>query len=233
MRMSPGLIGGEDSSVRCGSCITMAVAALAVAVCAVLIASETASANPIPSRDTGTPVIVGLILIFLMNLPVNVFWYSTFVLAMFRAKVLEPTLVPAFSGGAIAGKALWAAIVVSALGALIDVFSGEDDIFWFKEIGETTAIALVLVFVSVVTVSMVIPRLTAGQSLLVALLMVLMNLIHWTLIAAVFYGGDSAENPAPYVISYGIICAVLSVCVYRLLSRVEPPDTSLDLGSAE
>lgn len=231
--MSPGLIGGEGSRVLCGDYITMAMAALAVAACGLLAASGAASANPLPSHDYGMPLIVGLGILFLMNLPVNVFWYSTFVLVLSRAKVLGFASVPEPSGDTLARKVLGAAIFVSVVGAIIDMFAGSNDSVWFKEIGEATVVALALVFASVVVITLAVPRLRTAQSVLLAALMTFMNLIHWTLIATVFYGDESWDNPAPYIVVYGLICAVLSVFVYRLLSRVEPPDTSVDLGSAE
>lgn len=229
--MRLGLMGGEGSRVRRGDRITMAMAALAVAACGLIAASGAASANPLPSHDYGMPLIVGLGILFLMNLPVNVFWYSTFVLVLSRARVLGFTSVPEPSGDALARKVLGAAICVSAVGAMIDLFAGSDDSVWFKEVGEATVVALALVFASVLVITLAVPRLRIAQSVLLAALMTSMNFVHWTLIAAVFYGDESWDNPAPYIVVYGLVCAVLSVFAYRLLSRVGPPDTSLDIGS--
>lgn len=205
-------------------CMSMAMSA--VVACALLAASQTASGNPVPmpTEWEGTPLLVGLVLIFLMNLPLNTFWYSLVVLALSRARMLEFTRVPAYVNGALASKVLGAAVLVSGLGAVIDVFSGEDDIFWFRELGEATLVAAALVFASVLIASMAIPRLKAVQSFILAAAIASMNLVHWIVIAEVFYGDGTSSNPAPYVVAYGIICAVLSVVVYKIISRTEPSD---------
>ena len=223
--MARGLLGIESSSVRYGDYTPMAMAALVVAVCALLAASGTASARLMASDfERGIPLIVGLVLLFLMNLPINVFWYSAFVLVLSRAKMLDFTTTPAFSGSTLANKVLGAAVCVSAMGALIDMFASGDDTTWIKEIGEVTVVALALVFASVVVASMAIPRLKGVPSIVIAAAIAFMNLVHWIVIAEVFYGGADSENPAPFIVAYGLICAVLSVVTYVLISRIEPSD---------
>ena len=81
-----------------------------------------------PTEWEGTPLLVGLVLIFLMNLPLNTFWYSLVVLALYRSKMLEFTRVPAYVNGALASGDIDLNRRVAVLGETVasEVFKGRD-----------------------------------------------------------------------------------------------------------
>jgi peptidoglycan/LPS O-acetylase OafA/YrhL len=231
--MRLGLRGGNGRDLGNHRYFCVAMAASAFVACGLLVASRAASANGLSSQEQDVPLLVGLALIFLMNLPINAFWYSLNVLALSRARMLKFTRVPPYSDGALASKTLVAAVCVSALGALIDLFAGEDEVFWFRELGEATMIAAILVFASVVVVSMTAQRLKAAPALIIAAAFAVIYLVHWIVVAEMFYGDGTSENPTPYVATYGIICAILSVATYLWISRTEPCDACSLVESEE
>jgi len=193
-----------------------------LSIAALLAVSHTAVANPVPINEGPEVILAVFGLLFLMNLPVNVFWYSIGVLALSRVRRLHFAVVPGFFGRVLCRKVAGAAVSITLLGALIDMSSAEFEAFWFREIGVTALVALVLVFVSVAGISSAILRLRLVPSLTVAGWMAIMNLVHWTVIATVFYGDGPAENPAPAVVAYGMICAILSMITLRTIAKVEP-----------
>lgn len=231
--MRPGLKDGDSRCVASHRYLCVAMAASAFAACGLFVASQGASARLVPSQVQDMPLLVGLALIFLMNLPIITFWYSLSVLALSRARMLKFTCAPPHSDGALASKTLVAAVCVSALGALIDLFAGEEEVFWFRELGEAAMVAAILVFASVVVVSMTAQRLKAAPAIIIAVAFALIYLVHWIVVAEVFYGDGTSENPTPYVATYGIICAILSVATYLLISRTEPSDACAVVESGE
>lgn len=186
-----------------------------------LAVSVPASADPVPV--VGAVTILAFVgLLFLMNLPINAFWYSVGVLALSRMRRLSFRSAPGFQGRKLSRKVFGAAALVTLVGALIDMASGIIGPSWYREMGVAAALALVLVFASVLAVSFAVLRLRAMPSLMMASGMAIMNLVHWMVISAVFYSYGSSENPTPSLVLYSLVCAVLSLVTYRMVARTGP-----------
>lgn len=182
-------------------------------------ASVAVSADTLLFEEAPQVILAVLGLLFLMNLPVNAFWYSVGVLALSRVGRLD-FAGPGLRGRKLSKRVLGAAALITLLVALVDVSSGGFEPSWHEGIGGTAIIALALVFVSVLAVSLAVLRLGLVPSLAVASGMAVVNLVQWVVIATVFYGDGTSENPAPMLVSYGLVCAVLSLLTYLRIAKM-------------
>jgi hypothetical protein len=165
-------------------------------------------------------ILVTVVLLFILILPINMFWYSLGVLALLRRSwraVIDNAIV---SGPHLRRRTIIAATLITLILALFGIEDIEP--FWMTETQDSLPGMLALVAISSALVSLLVVRLKTIPSALMAAGMTLVNLAQTVVVAGVFDRGDSRDNPAPAVVTYGIACAVLSVLILWMIGRSNP-----------
>jgi hypothetical protein len=168
----------------------------------ILAISVLSSANPMvppPSPNTTfvlTDPLSGIAWLFVINIVVNLFWFSALLLFSLRRFGKDLGMLPARRSRLLTGV-LSVGILVTFLGAVIDYYivAQERYLVLYSEFGTRAgnfrvlsfdagnwALALVLIFSSIVVSSFIFLRLSLKPNLIIAAVITAMNPVWWVLV---------------------------------------------------
>jgi len=130
-------------------------------------------------------------------------------------------------------KVAIAVVLVTLISCTVNALWSWPEPYWIVETQEPLLKMLVVLASSVVLMSMTIVRLEVLPSGIIATGMVVVTIAQSLVVVSVFYSGRmyAHDNPTPWVIAYGFVCAILSVFLLRAIGKVgSVPDTDRTEG---
>ncbi len=175
--------------------------------------------------------LVTVAIVFFMTLSMNLFWYSLGCVALMRIGGWEPRRGPALVGKPLGRRVLQAAVLVTVVTAVLDVMGRGILTARSHGLDGQAVVSLVVIFIAVMAVTWAVMGLGLNGSSLLAGGMTLVTAVTWLFIYAAF-GGDDGSNPAPIILAFAVVGAVLSVVVLRSVARWMPGEVGKPVRGA-
>lgn len=206
MRNTEKLIGGNR---RLTVSMWMTVFVLFVALILLSVNVSANGAMPPPTKPPHQFLTI-VLLLFIINLPINTFTYMLILFLLYIFHKKEPGLFRD-STKLFMGTIFLVSFLATIMGGFIDTFFFYEFGYMFmrpSQTAEGTVMALTLIFFSFFLLSYFLQRLKLMDSLIVGFGMVIYNLLFWS---AIFYGMMGGEAMLYLIIYIPIVLAIMTI----------------------